>query len=66
MPHPRGVTVHQSSGAALAGWRGTWEASMRVSWVVARRPVVGHPPTALTFVALEVTLLVLPPARFMD
>jgi hypothetical protein len=39
---------------------------MWVSWVVARRLVVGRLPAALAFVALEVTLLVLLAALFLD
>ena len=45
--------------AALAGWRRAWEASMWVSWVVARRLVVGLLLAALAFVGLEVTLFLL-------
>jgi len=51
--------------AALAGWRRTWEASMSVSWVVARRLVVGPLLVALAFVGLEVTLFLLT-ALFLD
>jgi len=39
---------------------------MWVSWVVARRLVVGRLPAVLAFVALEVTLLVLLTALFLD
>ena len=39
---------------------------MWVAWVVARRLVEGRPPAALALVALEVTLLVLLAALFLD
>ena len=39
---------------------------MWVSWAAARRLVVGRLPAALAFVALEVTLLVLLAALFLD
>jgi hypothetical protein len=49
----------------LAGWRWTWEASMWVSWVVARRVVVGLLLVALACVGLVVMLLLLS-VSFLD
>jgi hypothetical protein len=60
-----GVVTVQSSSRGSARGLAPWEASMSVSWVVARRLVVGPLLVALAFVGLEVTLFLLT-ALFLD